>query len=575
MTKTRILNTRTPQLFVSYSRKDGQFVDLLVKSLQESRFAVFRDVEEILPTEEWRGRLKSLIGKADTIVFVLTPESAASEVCLWESNYAKQLNKRIVPIVARDLGEIKPPEALRELQYIFFTDDKTFHVSLHQLVRALNTNIDWIREHTRLGELARRWDDHGRYVSLLLWGEPLKQAEQWLSGQPDEAPEPDGVLRAYIKAGRKMAAWRKRIAIAAAFAGLILVLAVPAYFYPNQAYMAVMRWPALASAYRAPAGKIALSQSARSKAAATAGQLTQELRSSFLRLRSNNDATFTPWPVAQFSVVLGEREGLDDKFLSDYFKSRMDQKCNCWRETPEKEPHAGATSWVLYSMAAHSVEVPGEVVSSLLDLQDGKGWWPIYPARALDQNASSYATAWAIIALTELQGKINDKELANRIRVATGRAAAWLLDSRIASRTRWYDYPFGTKKIESISVSGLVLHSLHARLNAQDLTELDAKWIAELPAELGPASEFDLTDTYIILRNGALDFDRTRHYKLQWAMIATADAYANATLLERAKALAWFELMLKHEIVDEDVLKQNWVSSELVLALTRLRQQLL
>src|SRR5215469_12596782 len=167
MPKTRTPDRRSPQIFISYSRKDGQFVDLLAQSLQESRFTIFRDVEEILPTEDWRARLQSGIGRADTIVFVLTPESAASEVCAWESNYAKQLNKRIVPIVANELGEIKPPEAIRERQYIFFTDEKTFHVSLHQLVTALNSNIDWIREHTRLGELARRWDQNGRNVSLL------------------------------------------------------------------------------------------------------------------------------------------------------------------------------------------------------------------------------------------------------------------------------------------------------------------------------------------------------------------------------------------------------------------------
>jgi len=529
---------------------------------------------KILPTEEWRTRLENLIGKADTIVFVLSPESAASEVCVWESNYAKRLNKRIVPIVAKELGDIKPPEAIRERQYIFFTNEKTFHDSLHQLVTALNSNIDWIREHTRLGELARQWDYNGRYVSLLLWGEPLNEAERWLAEQPEEAPKPDRLLQAYIKAGRKMAIWRKRFATAAAFAGLIIALGVPAYFYPNQAYIAVMRWPALASAYSVPAGKIALSQAARSKAIATTDLLTQKLRRSFLRMRADNDATFTPWPVAQFSVALGEQEGLDQKFLSDYFKSRMDQRCNCWRETPEKEPHAGATSWVLYSMATHGIEIPREVVRSLLDLQDAKGWWPIYPAQALDQNASSYATAWAIIALTELQGRVTDKELADKVGLATGRAAGWLLDSRIPTRARWYDYPFGTKKIESVSVSGLVLHALHTRLNAQDLIELDAKWVAELPVELGSASEFDLTDTYIILRNGALDFDRTRHYRLQWAMIATADAYTNATPFKKAKSLAWFELMLKQEIADEDVLKQNWVSSELVLALTRLKQQL-
>lgn len=573
MTQDHPPSSRAPQIFVSYSRKDRKFVDLLVKSLQESRFTIFRDVEEILPTEEWRTRLRSLIGKADTIVFILTPESAASEVCAWEANYAKHLNKRTVPIVARELGGINPPEVLRELHYVDFTDQEAFHVSLHQLVTALNTDIDWIREHTRLGELARQWDARGRYMSLLLWGEPLNEAERWLAEQPIEAPKPDDLLLTYIKTGRKMARWRKRIATAATAIALIIALSIPAFLYPNQTYMTIMRLPGLVSVYCAPNDEIALSTSARSKLIATIDQLTQELRGSFQQLRASNDASFTPWSVAQFSVTLNEQDGLDRDFLSNFFQSRMDRICNCWRETPEKAPHVGATSWVLYSIATHDIEVPLDSVRFLLGLQNEKGWWPLYPAQSLDQNASSYATAWAIIALNQLNVRIRDKELDGQIGRATAKAAAWLMDSHIASRARWYDYPFGTKKVESLSVSGLVLHALHSRLKAKDLVALDAKWIAELPAELGSASESDLTDTYIILRNGALDFDRTRHYRLQWAMIATVDAYANATLFAKAKALAWFELMLRQEIVDEDVLKQNWVSSELVLALTHLRRR--
>lgn len=575
MSRNRASSRRAPEIFVSYSRKDDEFVDLLVKSLQESRFTVFRDIEQILPAEQWQSRLGTLIGKADTVIFVLSPNSIASKTCLWESHYAKELNKRIIPIVAKKFGDMEPPEALRELQYLFFTDETKFHTSLHQLVTALNLDIDWIREHTRLGELARQWDHQGRYISLLLWGDPLKDAEHWLTEQPDDAPKPDELLRNYIKAGRRMARWRTRIAISAACAALIIALSVPAYFYPNHTYMTIMRWPRVVTAYSAPVDKIALSHSARTKASEMFGVLTEELRRSFIRLHKVSDASFTPWAVAQYSVALREQDGPDRKFLRDYFHSRLDETCNCWRETPEKEPHVGATSWVLYSMATHHVEIPADPVRFLLDLQSREGWWPIYPARALDQNASSFATAWAVIALTRVKNSIADRELAEKIELATGKAAAWLMGSRIKSRARWYDYPFGTKKIETISVSGLAVHALHSRLKAEELVDLDAQWISELPVGLETASEADVSDTYIILRSGALDFDRTRHYKLQWAMIATADSYGNVTVLDRAKSLAWFELTLGHEIVDEDVRKQNWVASELVLALTRLREQLL
>src|SRR5262249_46478177 len=244
------------------------------------------------------------------------------------SNYAKELNKRIIPIVAKEFGDMEPPKPLRELQYLFFTDETKFHTSLHQLVTALNLDIDWIREHTRLGELARQWDHQGRYISLLLWGDPLKDAERWLAEQPDDAPKPDELLRNYIKAGRRMARWRRRIAISAVCTALIIALSVPAYFYPKHTYMMVMRWPRLLTAYSAPSDKIDLSQSARTKASEMFGVLTEELRRSFMGLRKVSDASFTPWAVAQYSVALREEDGPDREFLSNYFHSRLDQACN-------------------------------------------------------------------------------------------------------------------------------------------------------------------------------------------------------------------------------------------------------
>jgi hypothetical protein len=50
-------------------------------------------------------------------------DSAVSDICKWEADEALKLNKRIVPIVWRPLGEAKPHEHLRGLNYIYFYDE--------------------------------------------------------------------------------------------------------------------------------------------------------------------------------------------------------------------------------------------------------------------------------------------------------------------------------------------------------------------------------------------------------------------------------------------------------------------
>jgi hypothetical protein len=47
--------------------------------------------------------------------------------------------------------------SIRRLNWIFFTEERNFESQLGLLNSALATDIAWVREHTRLGELAARW----------------------------------------------------------------------------------------------------------------------------------------------------------------------------------------------------------------------------------------------------------------------------------------------------------------------------------------------------------------------------------------------------------------------------------
>jgi TPR repeat protein len=85
-----------------------------------------------------------LISEADTVVFVLSPTSARSEICAWEVEEATRLGKRILPVNCRPLEGTSPPPRLRALNYIFFyadpkVSDSGFGTGLASLLAALNT----------------------------------------------------------------------------------------------------------------------------------------------------------------------------------------------------------------------------------------------------------------------------------------------------------------------------------------------------------------------------------------------------------------------------------------------------
>ena len=190
------------KVFVSYSRQDAEFVAKIVDALAaQGDVHVFRDTDDILPTEEWKQRLANLISQADTIVFCLSPHSAASEVCKWEVEHAESLNKRIMPVVVEPIAHDDAPEELAKLNYIFFDSAEGFSSSLDSLVQSLHTDIGWIREHTRIGELARRWGSSKRRDDLLR-GMALIEAEQWTRYRPGTAPELSADINTFIAASR-------------------------------------------------------------------------------------------------------------------------------------------------------------------------------------------------------------------------------------------------------------------------------------------------------------------------------------------------------------------------------------
>jgi WD40 repeat protein len=159
------------KVFISYSRKDSAaFADELVAGLELAGFRPFLDRHDIAAGEEWEARLGGLIEQSDTVVFVVSPEAIKSDRCVWEVDRTLAVSKRLLGIIHIAVPDNLIPEKLSRLQLVRFDAQRGVTRPLQELAAALRQDLDWIREHTRLGEIAMRWDRRGRPESLLLRG---------------------------------------------------------------------------------------------------------------------------------------------------------------------------------------------------------------------------------------------------------------------------------------------------------------------------------------------------------------------------------------------------------------------
>lgn len=198
------------RVFISYSRKDSAFVDQLEAALKARGFDTMIDRSEIYAFEDWWKRIEAVISRADTVVFVLSYDSAKSGVALREVAYAASINKRVAPIVFRRVEDSLVPDVLRRLNFIFFDEQEHFEANADQLAEAMQTDIGWIRQHTDYGEAARVWSARGRLDGLLLHSPVLEEAERWIEARPHRSLEPTPQIRSFIADSRRAAIGRRR-----------------------------------------------------------------------------------------------------------------------------------------------------------------------------------------------------------------------------------------------------------------------------------------------------------------------------------------------------------------------------
>lgn len=210
MRTKRAVDTR---VFISYSRKDQAVAERLRRRLtvpRELNIEAYLDTHDIAKGEPWRERLEGLIECADVVVFLISPDSVTSELCDWEVNEADLLEKRIAFVVCRETPLEAIPARLNRPNFTFLDTPESEIAEFPKLLSALAEDAEWIREHTRLRELALLWDRADRPSRLLLWGADIDAAETWRADRTAYAPELTPLHNAVLTQSRRGATRRQR-----------------------------------------------------------------------------------------------------------------------------------------------------------------------------------------------------------------------------------------------------------------------------------------------------------------------------------------------------------------------------
>ncbi|MGN6171274.1 MAG: toll/interleukin-1 receptor domain-containing protein, partial [Solirubrobacteraceae bacterium] len=207
-------------VFISYSRQDAAYVGRLQRELQERGKDVWLDVEGIRDGEVFPVALRRAIEGCDAFVFVISPDSVRSQFCEQEVEHAVSLNKRVVPLTLRKVPDQEIPEEIRFRNWIPVGDD----TGVARVVAALETDLEWERQHTRVTVKALEWDGSGRDRSFLLRGADLQTAERWLAAGAGKDPGPTSLAQEYLLAARQFATRRQRVLVGGSLAVAIVAI---------------------------------------------------------------------------------------------------------------------------------------------------------------------------------------------------------------------------------------------------------------------------------------------------------------------------------------------------------------
>ena len=190
-------------VFISYSREDTEFVRRLHEGLAQHNRDIWIDWQDIPPTARMAERdlcqhrsCGQFSVRREPRLLRLRDVPGRGCLCRGQSqadrspSSAARLTPRTCPQPSPESSGLRSPTVVSRLAF-------------QSLIQALDTDLDWVRSHTRLLVRAREWDVKGRDSSFLLRGMDLQNAIQWLAQATIKEPKAAALQEEYVRASQE------------------------------------------------------------------------------------------------------------------------------------------------------------------------------------------------------------------------------------------------------------------------------------------------------------------------------------------------------------------------------------
>ena len=125
-------------VFISYARKDADFVEKLSQDIGKTQYSVWLDVSTITGGDNWQSEISNAIRSAEYFIVVLSPSAVASKFVMNEISYAQSLEKKIIPLYYKPC---ELPSMLRLMfgnQQIIDVQGENYEKNLSEILKQLN-----------------------------------------------------------------------------------------------------------------------------------------------------------------------------------------------------------------------------------------------------------------------------------------------------------------------------------------------------------------------------------------------------------------------------------------------------
>src|ERR1044071_9096624 len=126
-------------VFISYSRRESPFVDVLLGVLEDEGLEVWVDYHSLVPAKPWLDQILKGIRQADVFLLVVSKDSMLSENVRSEYQYALEQRKRIILII---FEAASLPSTLQHCEWI------DFHRSFSKKKKELLLHLDHPAQHS-------------------------------------------------------------------------------------------------------------------------------------------------------------------------------------------------------------------------------------------------------------------------------------------------------------------------------------------------------------------------------------------------------------------------------------------